>query len=329
MTLLDRIITDAASLNASDIHLLEGRVPYFRIDGKLININSSVSNEWFKEILGDFHLNPEQYEKLNLSGDIDLSYRTPAGQNTRVNISYGNSGMNIALRIISRNIPTPDELHIPFSVRQFIQKEHGLILICGPTGSGKSTTIASLINGVNQDTAARIITIEDPVEYYFPVGKSVVTQREIGRNCISFSQGLKAALRQDPDIIMVGELRDAETISTALAAAETGHLVFSTLHTGNVGEAIDRLVQYFPAEQQLQIRNQVATALVGVVTQKLLPCTKGGRIAAFEILINTPSIANLIRKNEIFQFQNYMYPDTGMQTMQEAEALLVKKHLIH
>ena len=329
MMLLEKIIDAAASLKASDIHIVNNMWPVFRINGELTTVDMQsfqIASFAQNDILSEISLSDAQLALLNEKGDVDLSYRTVNGVNTRVNVSKSINGYNWAFRIINTSIPTNNELHLPLPLVQFSAAEHGLVLVCGPTGSGKSTTIASLIDNITQHEAKRIITIEDPVEYYFNNNKSLVTQREVGKDCASFYQGLKAAMRQDPDVILVGELRDRETIATALAAAETGHLVFSTLHSGDTTEAIDRLIQYFPAESHVQIRNEIANSLVGIAIQRLLPCTKGGRIAAFELLSNTSAIANLIRKNEIFQFKNYMYHSEGMQTMAEAiEGLKYKK----
>lgn len=325
---LDKIISVGISHRASDIHFNCGHV-YFRIDGQLTPVNSAMvySDNDFAEFLLEF-LGNKELIILAEKGDVDISYKHPSGANCRVNVFKDNGGTSIALRILNTGIPSPHDLHIPHVIERLIGEEHGLILICGPTGAGKSTTIASLINKINYTQNKHIISIEDPVEYIFPKGSSVISQREIGKNCESFHQGLKSALRQDPDIIFVGELRDKETIETTLSAAETGHLVFSTLHAGNSAEAIDRLTHYFPAEQQSQIRHQLTLSFLGIVTQRLCIAKDGGRAAAFEILLKNAAICNVIRKNELNTLKHYMNVSNGMQTMEAAIQELKMKNLI-
>lgn len=203
-----------------------------------------------------------------------------------------------------------------------------MVIITGPTGSGKTTTLAALLDAINAESPVHIITIEQPIEYQFQMKRAVISQREVGRDCISFLEGLRASLRQDPDVILIGEMRDAETITTALAAAETGHLVFTTLHSANAVEAIDRLVQYFPATRHQEIRNELANSFLAIAAQKLLPSRNGGRVAAFEVLLSTDSTKNVIRSSQGFRVQDYMHRDEGMQTMAESIRGLRNKHLI-
>lgn len=325
---LSNVISVAIRKDASDIHFNNGKV-FFRVNGAIEDFSPDpfYTDEDIEAALLILLSNRER-AILAEKGDVDVSYRHISGINCRVNVFQDNNGISISIRIVKSNIPTIQDLHIPFVMEKLTDSEHGLILVCGPTGAGKSTTIATLINKINSSRSEHIITIEDPIEYIFPRKLSVVSQREIGHNCQSFHQGLKAALRQDPDIILVGELRDKETIETALSAAETGHLVFSTLHAGSSAEAIDRLTHYFPAEQQQQIRYQLTLSFLGIITQKLCPAKKGGRVAAFEILVNNTAISHVIRKNELNTLRNYMTAATGMQTMDDALKDLQQRNII-
>ena len=220
------------------------------------------------------------------------------------------------------------ELRIPGPLQDIRHRKHGIVIITGPTGSGKTTTLAALLDAINAESPVHIITIEQPIEYQFQMKRAVISQREVGRDCISFLDGLRASLRQDPDVILIGEMRDDETITTGLAAAETGHLVFTTLHSANVVEAIDRLVQYFPATRHQEIRNELANSFLAIAAQKLLPSRNGGRVAAFEVLLSTDSTKNVIRSSQGFRVQDYMHRDEGMQTMAESIRGLRNKHLI-
>ena len=325
---LNIVIATGIANKASDIHLNNGLISY-RINGSITNklFPGQYSNKELEGFLENL-LGAREKEILEAKGDVDLSYKHSSGVNCRVNVFKDNSGISIAFRIINSQIPTTKDLHIPYVIDRLTENEHGIILVCGPTGAGKSTTIASLINQLNINRAKHIITIEDPIEYIFPKAASIVSQREIGHSCESFHQGLKASLRQDPDVIFVGELRDKETIETALSAAETGHLVFSTLHAGNSAEAIGRLTHYFPGEQQEQIRHQITLSFLGIITQKLCQAKHGGRVAAFEILLNSPATSHIIRNNELNTLKNYMHPAHGMVTMDEAIKELQKRNII-
>lgn len=246
----------------------------------------------------------------------------------RINAFKDQNGSSIAVRLISERIPTVQELRLPSSVRKLRSLEHGLIIVCGPTGSGKSTTLASLIETINATQDKHIITIEDPVEYTFHMKQSIISQREVGADCESFASGLRSALRQDPDVILVGEMRDAETISTAIAAAETGHLVFTTLHTATTTEAIDRILRYFPSEAQRHMQGELAACFQAVVAQKLLPKNGGGRVAAFEVLLHTDATENLIRQGQFYQLKDYMSTQQGMIRMEDSLQGLRNMHLI-
>ena len=333
---LDAMLEEVAEANGSDLHLATGILPVMRVNGELTTLQDT------KHILTEDKLmelcsallgrTPELTEHFQKEGSADTSYsfRTAKGHaiHSRVNIFRDTNGLSFAFRLINDYVPSMEELRLPQSLRLLRQEPYGLIILTGATGSGKSTTIASLLDAINAERAAHIITIENPVEYHFTMKKSIISQREVGRDCTSFLSGLRDALRQDPDVILIGEMRDAETISTALAAAETGHLVFSTLHAGNVVEALDRLVQYFPAEQHREIRSEIANSLCGLIAQKLLKSSRGGRIAAFEILLATDATKNIIRTGQGFRIRDYMNPADGMQTMEEALRGLRNKKLI-
>ncbi len=311
--------------NGSDIHLLTDHYPIARIDNALFPISNDeniltddIIQSYLDILMSDYH--KKIFDEF---GDADIAWEiksTISNQiiRCRVNVFRDSRGISIAIRIIPDHIPTMQDIRLPLSVQGLMKYTHGLIVFTGPTGSGKTTSLASMINHFNETQASHIITIEDPIEYRYKIRQSIISQREVGRDCISFARGLKASLREDPDIILVGELRDRETISTAIMAAETGHLVLTTLHTANVIEAVDRLVQYFPADEQRQILHELAIALRGIIAQRLLLKKGGGRIAAYEILLNTPAIANLIRNNQMFQAYNFMHGQDGMQTMEES-----------
>ncbi len=326
MTSLSDMILLVKEKNGSDLHLLTGFFPIARINNELIPFSAEdgfqiIDSEVMQSYL-DLLMNDYQKKIFEKYGDADLAWsarsETKPPARCRINVFRDSRGISIAIRIIPDQIPSMKDIRLPLSVQGLLKFTHGLIIFTGPTGSGKTTSLASMLNHINENQAKHIITIEDPIEYQYKVRQSIISQREVGRDCSSFARGLKASLREDPDIILVGELRDKETISTAIMAAETGHLVFATLHTANVVEAIDRLVQYFPSDEQNQILHELALSLRGIIAQKLLLKRGGGRIAAFEILLNTPAITNLIRSNQMYQAQNYMHGQDGMQTMEEA-----------
>lgn len=323
----------------SDIHIVSGHVPMVRLNGELreyIPVAGYLRPLSEQEVKGicEYFLPAQSLQELLVSGQADASctcqYGLEPGMELRfrANVFRDRNGTSLALRIIKETIPSMRDLRLPLAVQKLRNEPFGLVAICGPTGSGKSTTLASLIEAVNEEAAKRIITIEDPVEYLHLWKKSVISQREIGTDCMSFREGLRAALRQDPDIILVGEMRDAETIATALAAAETGHLVFTTLHTATTTEAIDRMVQYFPADAHDHIRSEIAACFRGIVAQKLFQTKQGSRAAAFEVLLRTEATANLIRQGQLHQLRNYMSAEAGMIRMEESIQGLRNLHLI-
>jgi len=331
---LTQLLSVTYQAGGSDLHLCGEIHPAMRRNGILEMVGNDVLSHEDIQGMIEKILSPEQKKKFLNDGDVDLSYScksTIDGHSLihcRVNAFRDVDGCAMALRLIPNQIPTMEDIRLPTSVRGLIKQKHGLVVVCGPTGSGKTTTLASMLDAINRTEDVHIISIEDPVEYRFSMKKSVISQREVGRDCRNFYVGLKAALRQDPDVILVGEMRDAETISTALAAAETGQLVLTTLHTSNVIEAIDRLVQYFSADSYKQIRNEIANSFQGFVAQKLVPSKNGGRVAAFEVLLPTDATKNLIRIGQGYRFVDYMHPSLGMQTMEQSLEGLKNMHLI-
>lgn len=294
---------------ASDIHITVGMPPILRIDGDLIPLELDVLKPDDTKKLVYEVLSPKMIEKLEKNGEIDSSFSSPGISRYRINAFKQRGSYGMVLRIIPLTIPTMDELRLPESVKDLSRLRRGLVLVTGPTGSGKSTTLASIVNKINHERAEHILTLEDPIEYLHKHNKSIVNQREIGDDSQSFSTGLRASLRQDPDVILVGEMRDLETISIALTAAETGHLVLSTLHTSGAAKTIDRVIDVFPPHQQQQIRVQLSSVLKSVVSQQLLPRKEGsGRVAAFEVMMMTRAVSNLIREDKIHQI------DTSIQT---------------
>lgn len=306
------------SEKASDLHLTVGSLPIIRVNGHLKRIGDlklmpSDTEQIVKEMLSQ-----DQREVLDARGEIDFSYSNPGLGRFRVNAYKQRGSYSIALRVVTLEIPSIESLNLPSVIEELSKKRRGLILVTGPTGSGKSTTLAAMINYINTHRTEHIMTLEDPIEYLHRHGSSVVNQREIGHDSESFATGLRSALRQDPDIILVGEMRDLETISTAITAAETGHLVLSTLHTIGAAKTIDRIVDVFPPHQQQQVKVQLSYVLEGIVSQQLLPKYDGtGRVAALETMVINPAIRNLIREGKTHQMQNIIMTNArlGMQTM--------------
>jgi twitching motility protein PilT len=317
--------------HASDIHITVNSPAMFRLHGNLKPVDSqpltsSNTLEMAKELMTN-----EQYEAFLVSGDLDMSYGIPNLSRYRVNIFKQKGDVSLTIRLIPTNIPAMEALGLPAMAEEFAKKPQGLLLVTGPTGSGKSTTLAAIIDYINRTRGDHIITLEDPIEFVHPHKACIVNQREIGVDTESFTSGLRAALRQDPDVILVGEMRDLETISIAITAAETGHLVFGTLHTADAPQTIDRIIDVFPPEAQQQIRVQLASVLLGVMAQRLLPTIDGnGRVAAIEVLVNTPAIANLIRSEKVHQIRSVLQTGKaqGMQTMDMALRDLLQKRAI-
>lgn len=328
-----RLLKKAVSIQASDLHLTIGMPPVFRINGDLVKMDSEVilpdeMNEIAEALL------PEAYlQKLKEKGEVDFSYGIPGVSRFRINVYHQRSHISMAIRVISTSIPTLEELHMPQILTKISEKKQGLVLVTGPTGSGKSTTLASMLKHINETQKKHIITLEDPIEYLHKHENSIIDQREVGSDTRSFANGLRASLRQDPDVILVGEMRDLETIATAITAAETGHLVFATLHTSSAPATIDRIIDVFPPGQQAQIRIQLAGVLTAIISQRLFPtANRQGRRAATEILINNPAISNMIRSEKIHQIQNVMQTSRkeGMNTLaMSIQELLNRKEVSH
>ena len=315
-----KLLEIGVELGASDIHITVDSYPIARVKGSFVKLREErLSKEdtlqMAREITGD-----KKFKILEEKGEVDLSVSIQSGDRFRVNAYKQRGNYAIAIRTITSQIPSFKTLGLPNVVASFAEKHKGLVLVTGPTGSGKSTTLASLIDIINSTQERHIITLEDPIEYVHHHKKGIVNQREIGNDTDSFNAALRAALRQDPDVILVGEMRDPETVSIALTAAETGHLVFSTLHTVGSAKTIDRIVDMFPAEQQQQIRTQLSTVCEGVISQQLIKTIDGrNRVAALEVMVTTPAIRNLIRENKTYQIQNIIQTSSkiGMQSMDQ------------
>lgn len=318
---MNELLAFAVENKASDIHFAAGIPPKLRINGKLVGLEMDPLNPAaVAEVLGSV-MNDKQKKVLRERGEVDFSYAHQSCGRFRVNVYMDRGNMAGAFRRVDTVIPRPDQLGIPSAVVELYKRRRGLVLVTGPTGSGKSTTLASIINKANENRSDHIITLEDPIEYVHNHKKAIVNQREVGMDTLSYNNALRAALREDPDIILVGEMRDYETISIAVTAAETGHLVFSTLHTIGAASTIDRIIDVFPPHQQQQIRTQLSMVLVSVISQQLLPTADGkGRVAAFEVMIANPAIRSLIRDAKTHQIQATVQTSKaqGMITMDDA-----------
>ena len=329
---IDDLLEQMVARNASDLHVTVGAHPAVRVRGKLEPLQeiAPLTPDVTQQLLYRV-LSTEQQKHLEVSRQIDFAHSIPGLARFRVNVYWQRESLGAAFRLIPTEIKTLEELGIPTALHALTDRPRGLVLVTGPTGSGKSTTLAALIDEINRKRAEHILTIEDPIEFVHRHKRCVVNQREIGVDATSFAEALRAALRQDPDVILLGEMRDLETISTALTAAETGHLVFATLHTSSAPGTIDRVIDAFPAAQQEQIRIQLAATLEGVVTQALLPTADGnGRVAALEILFPDDAVRNLIRQAKVEQVYSVMQTGTakGMQTMEQSLADLTLRGVI-
>ena len=331
MITIQEVLLVGKQNKASDIHITVGVPPKMRVHGDLVNMNYPVLTRTDADTLIKATMKERQLEILEEKGEVDFSFSLPEVGRFRVNVFRQRGALSAALRLVNTIIPKPEDLGVPPSVVNLYKKKRGLVLVTGPTGSGKSTTLASLINLVNENIPAHVITLEDPIEYLHTHKMSTVNQREIGMDTLSYNNALRAALREDPDVILIGEMRDLETISIAITAAETGHLVFSTLHTIGAAATIDRVIDVFPPHQQQQIRVQLAMVLEAVISQQLMPTADGhGRVAAFEVLHSTPAIKNLIRENKTFQIATTMQTSKklGMQTMDDSIFYLYAQGII-
>ncbi|MBU0648593.1 PilT/PilU family type 4a pilus ATPase [Patescibacteria group bacterium] len=324
--LLDFVI----SKGGSDLHLVVNNKPVVRIDGTLFRVEKEplLQPKDVSELIYSI-LTKEQATILEREKDIDFAYQISGGR-FRVNVHYEKNNLALAARAIPEKIPSMEDIMLPESAYEMTRLPHGIVLVTGPTGSGKSTTLAAMINLINQERNAHIVTLEDPIEFLFKSKNCVIEQRQLHSDMVTFAQGLKHVLRQDPDVIMVGEMRDLESIATSLTLAETGHLVLATVHTYSAAQTVDRLIDVFPPHQQTQIRLQVALTLRGVLSQQLLPRVGGGRIAAREIMTNTPAIANLIRENKVPQIKSVIQTSAaqGMTTLAQDLRELIGQGLI-
>jgi twitching motility protein PilT len=308
---IDSFLQYLVQNEGSDLHLSCGDVPIVRIHGHVHRVKyATLSAQELEGLLFEI-LTPEQKERYETNRDLDFAYEVPGLARFRGNLFVQHRGPGAVFRVIPSRIPTADELKLPQAIRDFTELNKGLVLVTGPTGSGKSTTLAAMVDLINSSRAEHILTVEDPIEFVHPIKKALVNQREVGPHTNSFATALKAALREDPDVILVGEMRDRETISLALTAAETGHLVFGTLHTNSAHKTVDRIIDTFPADQQEQVRSMLSESLRGVVAQQLLRKKGKGRVAAHEILVGTPAVGNLIREAKTFQLPSIV--QTGKQ----------------
>src|SRR5437868_3519083 len=322
------LLLEVVDRRASDLHLTAGAPPMVRVRGRLQAVDGypTLTPTDTREIVYSI-LSNDQRQKLENNWQLDFAYQIPGRARFRVNAYMQRSAVGAALRLIPFDVVPLERLGLPPAVAEFANRPRGLVLVTGATGSGKSTTLASLIDVINATREEHIMTVDDPIEFLHQHKKCIVNQREVGSDAIRFAEALKGALRQDPDVILVGEMRDMETIGTAITAAETGHLVFATLHTQDTPQTIDRIIDVFPAEQQGQVRAQLAVALQGIMTQMLLPTADGaGRCVAVEVLIPTPAVRNLIREAKSHQIYSVLQTGGahGMQTMDAALAQLVR-----
>jgi len=318
----------AAKQGVSDLHFAVGRRPTLRIDGRLVDMpQEPILTPEDSQGLVMAMLNDKQKEQFLAKGDLDFSYNFEDKARFRVNVFFQKGFMAAALRLIPAEIKTVEDLGLPNILHEFARLNQGFFLVTGPAGQGKSTTLAALLDEINHNRMDHIITVEDPIEYLFVQDRAIISQREVGSDTPTFKDGLKSILRQDPDVIMVGEMRDPESIATAMTAAETGHLVFSTLHTNSAAQTIDRIIDSFPASQQGQVTSQLAATLIGIVSQRLIPKVDGGRVPAVEIMFVNSAVRNLIRENKAYQIDLVIETSLqqGMITLNRSLAELIQK----
>ena len=324
---LNELLTACAKQNASDLHIAVGRRPTLRIDGALVPLQREpiATPEIAEGIVGEL-VSSEQKEKLLKDRQLDFAYSFEDKARFRVNVYFQRGYLAAALRLVPARIRTIEELNLPPLLHDFAKLSQGFILAVGPAGHGKSSTLAAVLDEINHTRSDHIITIEDPVEYLFTQDKCIVSQREVGTDTVGFHSALRTVLRQDPDVVMIGEMRDAISIATAMTAAETGHLVLSTLHTNSASQTIDRIIDSFPAEQQGQVTSQLAATLVAIVSERLLPRISGGRVPAMEIMIVNPAVRNLIRERKTYQIDLVIETSLqeGMVTLNRSLVNLVK-----
>jgi twitching motility protein PilT len=317
--------------HATDLHLAAGTQPRVRIDGKLFVVPDSepLTEQYMVSVLEGL-IHGADRERFERERQLDFAFTWARTARFRANAFFQLDQPALALRLIPTEIPQPEQLGVPPSVAGLTARPHGLVLMTGPTGSGKSTTLAALVGHINRTRPVHILTIEDPIEYVHDSATALVNQREVGADCTSFSEALRSALREDPDVVLVGEMRDLETIALTLTLAETGHLVFGTVHTNDASQTVDRVIDVFPADQQDQIRTQFSMTLAAVISQRLIPRIGGGRVAAYEVLMGTPAVTNLIRENKVRQLRNVIATGQkdGMMVMEQHLAQLISTGII-
>jgi twitching motility protein PilT len=327
---VDRYLEQLWDQKASDLILTAGSPPRFRVDGELVAFETEALSPEAVESILDGVLSEDMARRLRESREVDFSFNWRSTARFRANAFFQRGSMGLAVRVLPYAIPSFAALGLPAVTERLVRMPHGLVLVTGPTGSGKSTTLASMLDFINEHRACHILTLEDPIEYIHHHKMSLVNQREVGEDTLSFTSGLRAALREDPDVLLIGEMRDLETIRIALTIAETGHLVFATLHTNDTAQALDRIVDVFPAEQQAQIKIQLANSLQAIYHQQLLPRIGGGRVAAFEVLLANHAVRNLIKEGKSSQIRNVVMTNLreGMQTLEASLSELVANGVI-
>lgn len=325
---LNKMLATTLERNASDLHIVVGEPPIIRVDSQLIRLDNYqvFSNDMVLDLL-NVMLNENQKVILKNQLDVDLSFAYKDNVRFRVNVYFEKGTYGIAWRLIPNRIKTIEDLSLPPILRKFLQRRQGLMLVVGPTGHGKSTAIAAMIDEINHSRNEHILSIEDPIEFLFTPDKSFITQREVNVDTPSFAQSLKSALREDINVVLVGEMRDLDSVSSVLTLAETGHLIFATLHTNDAAQSIDRILGVFPGSQQAQVRAQLAAVLNGVVSLRLLPKVGGGRVPAYEVLIANHAVRNVIRDNKTYQINNIIHTsiEEGMIPLDKTLAMLVKQ----
>jgi twitching motility protein PilT len=328
---LNKLLSIVLERDASDLHLMVGEPPIIRVDSQLIRLDTYevLSNDVIIDLVNVI-LQPAQKAMFDRQMTVDFSYAFKDNIRFRVNVYRQKAVLGVALRVIPNHIKTLEELNLPPILKKFTERKQGLVLMVGPTGHGKSTALAAMINEINKTRSEHILTIEDPIEFIFTPEQSIISQRELYLDTPTFDGALKAALREDINVVLLGEMRDYESVSAALTIAETGHLVFGTLHTNDAAQSIDRIVDVFPAAQQPQVRSQLASVLVGAVSLRLLPKIGGGRIPAYEIMVTNHAIRNVIRDNKIYEIQNIIHTnlEEGMVPLDKTLAILVKQGLV-
>jgi twitching motility protein PilT len=328
---IKQLLQLTADQNASDLHLVVGMPPYLRISGELkVIANESLVTPDFVEAIAKEILNPDQFARLNVNKELDFSLAYSERARFRVNAYTQKGSLAFAFRTIPLEILSIEELGLPKILHSFTQLKQGFVLVTGPTGHGKSTTLASMLNEINKTRAEHIISIEDPVEFIIKPEKSIISQREMGRDTHSWQLALKSVLREDPNVLLVGEMRDFETISSALTVAETGHLVFATLHTNSAAQTIDRIVDVFPEEQQNQVKLQLSNVIEAVFSMRLLPAIAGGRAVAYEVMLGTSAIKTTIREGKTHQIDNIIQTsqEAGMSTLEMCLARMVRDGIV-